>query len=291
VGSTSKSQEITLENKGAVPLTLTGVAATGQDAGDFSAGGVACGTSVPANSSCKLTVSFSPTAPGARSATVVISDNAPDSPQRITLSGTGTEATSATLSDPQSPIVGSQIVLSATVKPIPDGGTVAFADNGSPIAGCQSQPVNTTTGTATCSLSYTSAGSHTVSAGYGGDAAFGSSTATTAFIVSGSSTQSAGAQGANPASQPATTTSPAATGTSSTTSNQPAAKAMCVVPRLAQKTLSQARRALAHAHCGVGAVHRPAHLSASRVAHVGRQSTAAGTRKQAGYRVSIWLIG
>jgi hypothetical protein len=289
VGTTSKTQDITLENKAAVPLTLTGVAASGQDAGDFTAGSGTCGTSVPANSSCKLSVSFSPTAPGDRSATVLISDNAPDSPQRITLSGTGTEATSATLSAPQSPTAGSQIVLSATVKPIPDGGTVAFADNGNPVTGCQSQPVNTTTGTASCSLSYTSAGNHTVTASYGGDAAFGGSAATTAFTVSGPSTQSVSPQGTNPVSQLTTTTSLAATGTSS--ANQPAPMTMCVVPRLDHKTLSQARRALSRAHCGVGAVHKPAHLPANRVAHIGRQSTAAGTRKHAGFRVSIWLIG
>lgn len=291
VGTTGKIQLVTLVNKGGVPLTLTGVAASGQDAGDFTASSGTCGTSVPANGSCTLRVSFSPTAPGDRSAVVLVSDNAPDSPQRIALDGTGTEVTSTTLAAPQSPTAGSQIVLSATVKPTPDGGTVAFADNGNPITACQSQPVDTTTGTATCSLTYTSAGNHTVTAGYGGDAAFGDSTATTAFTVSSPSTQSVGAQATNSGSQPTTTTSLAATGTSTRTANQHAPKAMCVVPRLAHKTLSRARRALSLAHCGVGAVHRPAHPPANRVAHVGRQSTAAGTRKQAGYRVGIWLIG
>jgi hypothetical protein len=66
---------------------------------------------------------------------------------------------------------------------------------------------------------------------------------------------------------------------------------MCVVPRLHHLTLAAARRALSQAHCGLGMVHRAKHLPAHHVAHVGRQSTAAGARKSAGYLVSIWLVG
>ncbi len=66
-------------------------------------------------------------------------------------------------------IVGASVTYTATVSPVPDGGTVAFSDNGSPISTCTAQPVNTTTGTATCTVTYTAVGSHTIVATYSGD--------------------------------------------------------------------------------------------------------------------------
>jgi hypothetical protein len=66
---------------------------------------------------------------------------------------------------------------------------------------------------------------------------------------------------------------------------------MCVVPRLRHMTLAQARRALSQVHCGLGRVRKLAHLRSHHTLRVGRQSTAAGARKHAGYLVSIWLIG
>jgi hypothetical protein len=58
------------------------------------------------------------------------------------------------------------------------GGTVAFKDGGSDIAGCAARPVDATTGTATCTTTALSVAQHGVSASYSGDANFvGSSTA------------------------------------------------------------------------------------------------------------------
>ncbi|MGH9762109.1 MAG: hypothetical protein ACREAC_14885, partial [Blastocatellia bacterium] len=48
-----------------------------------------CGTSVPAGASCAISVKFVPVAAGSRSATLVVTDNAVDSPQGVNLSGTG----------------------------------------------------------------------------------------------------------------------------------------------------------------------------------------------------------
>ena len=56
--------------------------------------------------------------------------------------------------------------------PVPNGGTVNFFDNGSPIAGCDKVAVSTTTGEATCATTYLSSGHHGVQAFYSGDALF-----------------------------------------------------------------------------------------------------------------------
>ena len=39
--------------------------------------------------------------------------------------------------------VGQTVIYTATVSPVPDGGTVAFSDNGTPITGCSSRHVAT----------------------------------------------------------------------------------------------------------------------------------------------------
>jgi len=65
-------------------------------------------------------------------------------------------------------------------------GTVAFLDGGSAISGCGAQPVTagSSSATATCTVSYPSAGSHTIAATYGGDTNFaGSSSPATTVTV------------------------------------------------------------------------------------------------------------
>ena len=80
--------------------------------------------------------------------------------------------------------VGQRVTYTATVGPVPDGGTVSFVDNLVPIPGCGAQPVNA--GKATCPVSYTAPGSHSVSARYTGspDGAFaGSANTKNAAVV------------------------------------------------------------------------------------------------------------
>jgi hypothetical protein len=57
---------------------------------------------------------------------------------------------------------------------VPGGGTVAFSDNGAAIAGCGAVTVSST-GTATCPVTYATAGTHTITAAYSGDATFAAS--------------------------------------------------------------------------------------------------------------------
>ncbi len=89
VGTTSARKIITLTNKGTAALSISGIAITGTDPGDFAQLNN-CPTSVAAGASCSIAVTFTPTATGARSADVSVTDNGGGSPQQVPLTGTGT---------------------------------------------------------------------------------------------------------------------------------------------------------------------------------------------------------
>lgn len=89
VGTTSPAQTITLTNaSGGATISITSLTITGTDASDFAQTNT-CGTSVAPKKSCTISVTFTPTATGARTASVSVSDNAGGSPQTVALSGTG----------------------------------------------------------------------------------------------------------------------------------------------------------------------------------------------------------
>jgi len=89
VGTTSTSQTITLTNaSGGTAITITSITITGTNPTDFAQTNT-CGTSVLPKKSCTITVTFTPGATGARSASVSVADNAGLSPQTVPLSGTG----------------------------------------------------------------------------------------------------------------------------------------------------------------------------------------------------------
>ncbi|MDQ2723060.1 MAG: Ig-like domain-containing protein, partial [Actinomycetota bacterium] len=78
------------------------------------------------------------------------------------------------------------VLLFAKVGPDAATGTVAFADEGTPIAGCDARPVNAASasfGYATCVTSFATAGDHTVSVSYSGDGTYAPSSASTAVAV------------------------------------------------------------------------------------------------------------
>ena len=89
-GTTSAAQQVTLSNAGTAALVLTTIAATG----DFAETNT-CGSSVAAGSSCTISVTFAPTATGARSGSLSVTDNASGSPHKTTLSGRGAAAQAA----------------------------------------------------------------------------------------------------------------------------------------------------------------------------------------------------
>jgi uncharacterized repeat protein (TIGR01451 family) len=94
--TTSAAQTITLANNGGAPLSVTSIALAGTNAADFAFASPAttCPTStsgqVAAGGSCVLSVTFSPTAIGARTANITIVVTSITNPTPITLTGTGT---------------------------------------------------------------------------------------------------------------------------------------------------------------------------------------------------------
>ena len=89
VGTTSPMQPVTVTNYGTTPLSITSIAINGVDSGDFSQTNN-CGGSVAPGASCTANVTFTPTQTGTFTATLSITDNAPASPQTVSLMGVGT---------------------------------------------------------------------------------------------------------------------------------------------------------------------------------------------------------
>jgi hypothetical protein len=88
VGTSSQPQVSTLNNISTkAPITISGTQVTGTNASDFSVK-TTC-SKLWAKSACKVNVTFKPTAPGTRTATVVVTDSAVGSPHQITVTGTG----------------------------------------------------------------------------------------------------------------------------------------------------------------------------------------------------------
>jgi hypothetical protein len=85
VSTTSVAQTVTLTNSGLGILRITKGTITGAFTQSSN-----CGASVGPNASCTLTVKFKPTTIGTLSGSISITDNAPASPQTISLSGIGT---------------------------------------------------------------------------------------------------------------------------------------------------------------------------------------------------------
>jgi virginiamycin B lyase len=96
------SQEFTLTNTSSVDLHISGltpVAISGVDAEEFSITSDACsGTTISSGGTCKVAADFSPTHTGEATATLTFTDDAVDSPQTATLTGTGTSTLVNTVS-------------------------------------------------------------------------------------------------------------------------------------------------------------------------------------------------
>ncbi|HET7037001.1 MAG TPA: N,N-dimethylformamidase beta subunit family domain-containing protein, partial [Thermomicrobiaceae bacterium] len=93
-GTPSAAQTVTVTNSGAAALTISSLGFSGADPGDF-AQTTTCPLSpstLGAGASCRISVTFVPTAAGSRSATLTLTDNAADSPQSVALSGSGSPA-------------------------------------------------------------------------------------------------------------------------------------------------------------------------------------------------------
>jgi FG-GAP repeat protein/centrosomal CEP192-like protein len=88
IDTTSAAKTVTLKNVGTAILDISNIAASA----NFGISNNTCGATLAANTTCKVSVTFTPTKLGSVSGTLSFSDSAPNSPQRVCLSGRGVVA-------------------------------------------------------------------------------------------------------------------------------------------------------------------------------------------------------
>ena len=140
VGSSAAAKTTTLANNGNTALSISSIQITGDYAQTNN-----CPASLPASSTCLISVTFTPKASGSRSGTLTISDSVVGSPQLVGLSGSGVDFSLTTSASSATVTAGTAATYSLTVSPL--GGTFASAVKLS----CSGAPAKTT-----CSLSKSS---------------------------------------------------------------------------------------------------------------------------------------
>lgn len=89
LGSSSAAKKVTVTNKTGVVVTFYSWTIIGANASDFTQSATTCGTTLKVKASCTVSIVFAPGAVRARSATLTITDSASNSPQSVSLSGSG----------------------------------------------------------------------------------------------------------------------------------------------------------------------------------------------------------
>jgi hypothetical protein len=88
VGTTSAPQNVTLTNTGNLDLSAPTFLLTGSNSSDFAETNT-CTSALAPQASCTITLTFTPSLAASETASLSITDNAPDSPQSISLTGSG----------------------------------------------------------------------------------------------------------------------------------------------------------------------------------------------------------
>ena len=181
VGTASAAQSVILTNSGGAPLTVSAVAISGSNSSDFSESDN-CVSSSPIASAgtCTLNLTFTPTAVGARTATLVVTDNSGyvnGNQHALNLTGTAVQATTTTVvtSSANPSGIGLSVTFTATVTPQGLGtptGVVTFLDGTTTLCG----KVALSSGKATCTPASLALGTHSITAVYSGDPNFLGST-------------------------------------------------------------------------------------------------------------------
>lgn len=95
-GTTSAVQTVSATNTGNGPLTFVGIALAGANPSAYKLT-TTCGATLAPGAACAVSVSFAPSAAGSFPANVTFKDDAPDTPQILSLQGTGAGAPAITL--------------------------------------------------------------------------------------------------------------------------------------------------------------------------------------------------
>jgi hypothetical protein len=98
VQSAGTEQILAVRNEGNASLNVRDAVVAGNHSGDFQVteNGCSAGPTLP-NQTCQITLRFQPSAGGERRATLILADDANDSPQSVPLTGTGTERVDLTI--------------------------------------------------------------------------------------------------------------------------------------------------------------------------------------------------
>jgi hypothetical protein len=138
VGVASPAKAIVVTNNGSTPLTISGILASG----DFAATSN-CSVPLQPTTNCVISVTYTPSTTGPTIGAVTLSDNAPDSPQVVLLTGTGVFPDFGISASPTSgstfagnpssfalavaPIFGSTATVSLACSGAPTGSTCSIA--------------------------------------------------------------------------------------------------------------------------------------------------------------------
>jgi len=88
VGTSSATGVFSIVNSGDQNLSINSISISGPTASSFSETNT-CASVLAANANCSVSINFLPASAGAFSATLQVADNAPGSPQTLSLKGTG----------------------------------------------------------------------------------------------------------------------------------------------------------------------------------------------------------
>ncbi|HSU61069.1 MAG TPA: choice-of-anchor D domain-containing protein [Bryobacteraceae bacterium] len=88
VGTASGSQTINLISSGSIALPISSIQLLGANAAEFKLS-TSCSQSLATGSSCNASVTFSPLAAGSKTALLVFTTGAPDSPETVSITGVG----------------------------------------------------------------------------------------------------------------------------------------------------------------------------------------------------------
>jgi N-acetylneuraminic acid mutarotase len=201
VTTTSAAQTVTIANTGSSAVSIPSIYVSNTSAISASRNGARaavlpagvffnetnnCPSTLAAGATCTVSLTFSPAAVGSVVNYLLVQDGAAQyNPLIVTLNGSGTQlATTAMLAASATSVTqGSSVTLTATVTPATGSatptGTVTFYD-GSTALGTGAVGSN---GIATFNTSTLAAGSHSITAGYGGDTNDATSTSTAVVLT------------------------------------------------------------------------------------------------------------
>ena len=159
VGTNSATQVVTLRNRATTSRTGLSVTVTGTNVTDFTRT-TTCGNSLGANATCTITVTFSPKAVGARTATLSIVSNDPASPQTVVLNGTAIAPVLTVSAAPTAFVSPLNIKSAAQTVTVSNTGTAAMTISSIALGGTNANQFAITNG---CGTSVAAGASCTVS--------------------------------------------------------------------------------------------------------------------------------